>query len=51
MKLGPVIKIDKKNQKLSKKNYYDVSSANYDVIIFFRFIANLEQSRSRIPDA
>ena len=49
MKLGPVIKIDKENQKLSKKKL--IMTANYNGIIFFQFIANLEQSGSRIPDA
>ena len=43
MKLGPVTKLDKKNTKTSKKNYDDVVSANFDVIVIFRVIVDLEQ--------
>ena len=49
MKLGPVTKLDKGNNK-RQKNIDDVMSENCDVIVFFGFMANLEQSGSRIPD-
>ena len=48
MKLGPVTKLDKTT---SKKLDDDVLSANYDAIVIFRFMANLERFRSRISDA
>ena len=48
MKLGPVTKLDKTT---SKKLDDDVLSANYDAIVIFRFMSNLEQFRSRISDA
>ena len=51
MKPGPVTKLGKRNKKPSKKIDNDVMSANCDVIIIFRFIFNLGQSESRIPDA
>ena len=35
MKLGPVIKLDKRNKKTSKKFDDDVMSKNYDVIVIF----------------
>ena len=44
MKLGPVTKLDKRNTVRSKK-----FSESCDVIVIF--VANLEQSGSRIPDA
>ena len=48
MKFGPVTKIDKRNTVRSKKfDELDVKTS----LSFFRFIANLEQSGSRIPDA
>ena len=50
MKLGPVIKLYKRNKTTSKSDD-DVMSANCGVIVFFEFMANLEQSGSRIPDA
>ena len=34
-----------------KKFDDDIKSANRDVIVTFPFMANLEQSGSRIPDA
>ena len=43
MKVGPVAKIDKKNN--------DTISENCDVIAIFQFMANLEQSGNQIPDA
>ena len=51
MKLGPVTKLDKRNTATSKKLDDDVLSANYDAIVIFRFMANLERFRSRISDA
>ena len=51
MKLGPVTKLDKRNTATLKKLDDDVLSANYDAIVIFRFMANLEQFRSRISDA
>ena len=51
MKLGPVTKIDKRNKTVLKK----LTMASYQQIVMplssFQFFANLEQSRSRIPDA
>ena len=49
MKLGPVTKLDKRSQTTSKKM---MTSCRQIVtsLSFFRLIANLEQSRSRIPD-
>ena len=51
MKLGPVTKTDKKNKAMSEKFDEDVRLANCDVIVIFQFMANLEQSGSRTPDA
>ena len=51
MKLGPVTKLDKRNTATSKKLDDDVLSANYDAIVIFQFMANLEQFRSRISHA
>ena len=51
MKLGPVTKLDKKNKMTPKKFGDDVISTNCEVIVIFRFLANLEQSGSRVPDA
>ena len=50
MKLGPVTKLDKRNTLMLKKFDNDGRSANWDVI-FFLFIANLEPSGGRIPNA
>ena len=50
MELRPVSRLDKRNKTTSKKKLNDeVISKNCDVIVIFT-IANLEQSRSRIPD-
>ena len=35
MKLGPVIKIDKRNKATPKKFFYDVMSENCDAIVIF----------------
>ena len=51
MKLGPVTKLDKKNNTTSKTFGDDAMSENCDVIPIFQFMANLEQSGSRIPVA
>ena len=50
MKLVPVTKLYKKNTASLKKIDDDVLSAYCDVILIFRFMANLEQSGSRILD-
>ena len=51
MKLGAVTKLHKRNKTQSEK----MTMAPYQNIMtslsFFRFMANLEQSGSRIPDA
>ena len=52
MKLGAVTKLDKRNTATSKKIDGDAMSSNFDVIVFFfLFMAHLQQSGSRIPDA
>ena len=51
MKLGSVTELDKRNKTRSKKFDDDVMSADCDVIVIFRFMANLGQSGSRIPEA
>ena len=48
MKLRPVNKIDKKKKKQRDD---DFMSENCETLSFFQFTANLEQCRSRIPDA
>ena len=50
MKLGPVTKIDKRNKATSKKIVDDVCRKIVTSLLFFRFIVNLGQSGSRIPD-
>ena len=49
MKLGPVPKLDKTNKIISKSFDDDVIQQNVSSLWFFRFIANLGPSRSRIP--
>ena len=51
MKLGPVTQLDKRNKTTSKK--LTITSCRQTVVSlsYFRFMANLEQSRSRIPDS
>ena len=51
MELAPISKLDKKNTATSKNFDDDVMSVNCDVIVIFRFMVNLEQTGSRIPDA
>ena len=50
MKLASVSKLDERKTATSKK-LGKTSCQNYDVIVIFEFLANLEQSRSRISDA
>ena len=50
MIFGPVAKPDKRNKTTSKTFDVDVMSKNYDVIVISQFLANLEQSGSRISD-
>ena len=53
MNLGPVTKFDKRNKTTSKKFDDDVIPENCDVkivIVISGFLANLEQSGSRIPN-
>ena len=51
MKLGPVTKLGKRNKITLKKVDDDVMSANCDVIVLFKFRANLGESGSRLSDA
>ena len=51
MKLRPVTKLGERNTATTNKFDDDVMSANCDGIVIFLFMANLEQSGSRIPDA
>ena len=51
MKSGAVTKTVKRNTTMPKKIDHDFMSANYDVIDTFPIYGNLEQFRSRIPDA
>ena len=51
MKPGPVTKLDKRNKITSKQFDDDIISANCDTTVIFQFMANLELSGSRIPDA
>ena len=50
MNLGPITKLDKRNKTTSKKLDDDFMSVNCDFIVIFQFMANSEQSGSRIPD-
>ena len=50
MKPGPVTKIDKRKKVLSKTFDADFMSENMTSLLFFRFMANLEQSGSGIPN-
>ena len=51
MKLGPVTKFDKKNKTTSKNLTMTLCRPIVTSLSLFRFMANLEQSGSRIPDA
>ena len=48
-KFGPVTKLDKRNKRTSKKLTMTPFRQIVISLSFFRFMANLEQSRSRIP--
>ena len=50
MKLGPVRKIDNRNKTTLKKTDNDVISQNVMSLLFFQFMANLEQFGSQIQD-
>ena len=50
MKLGPVTKFDKTDKTTLKNSDVNVMLENCDVIFFFGFLVNLEQSGGRIPD-
>ena len=50
MKLGPLPKFYKRNKITSKTFDDDVMSKIVTSLSFFQFMANLELSRSRIPD-
>ena len=51
MKLGPATKFDKRNKTTSKKFDDGIMSANFNVIILFQFMANMELSGTQILDA
>ena len=44
------MKLDKGNKTTSKKIDHDVMSKDFDTIVIFQLMANLEQCGSRIPD-
>ena len=50
MKLGAETELNKKNKTTSKKIDDEIMSANFEAIIIFLIYANLEQSRSWIPN-
>ena len=51
MKLASVIKLDKRNKTTSKKLMMTSCQQTVTSFSFFEFMANLEPSRRRIPDA
>ena len=51
MKVRPVTKPDKRNMATLIKVNDNFMSRNCDVIVFFRFMPNLQPSGSGIPDA
>ena len=51
MKLGPVTKLDKSNKRTSEKLMMALCRQIAASLLFFQFMANLEQTGSRIPDA
>ena len=51
MKLGPLSKLGKRNTMTLRTFDNDFMTTNYDAISFWRFMANLHQSRNGIPDA
>ena len=50
MKLGPVTKLEKRNKSTSKNVTIASCQKFVTTLSFFRFMANLEQSGSRIPE-
>ena len=50
IKLGQITKLEKRNKTTSRKFDVGVMSEYCDVIVFFRFLDNLEQPGGRIPD-
>ena len=51
MKLPPVTKLNKRKKNASKKFSDDLALENCYGIVFFQFMANLEQSGNQIPKA
>ena len=51
MKLGPETKRDKRNKIMPKKLTMMSCQQIMNLLLFFQFIADLEQPRSWIPDA
>ena len=52
MKFGPVTKLDKRNKTISKKKLTMMPyRKTVTSLSFFQFMANLDQSGNRIPDA
>ena len=51
IKLGPVTKLDTRKPVASRQSHDYVIWTNYDVIVIFSIMADLEQSESQIPDA
>ena len=49
MKLPPVTKLNKRKKNASKKFSDDLALENCYGIVFFQFMANLEQSGNQIP--
>ena len=50
IKLGLVTKLDKRSKAISKNLMMTSNQKNVTPLSFFRFMANLELSESRIPD-
>ena len=50
IKLGLVTKLDKRSKAISKNLMMTSYQKNVTPLSFFRFMANLELSGSRIPD-
>ena len=51
MKLQPATKLDTRNKTISKKLMMTSCRRNAISLSFFQFLANLEPSVNRIPDA
>ena len=50
MNLGPLTKLDKRNETTSKRLTWTSCQKTVTSLLFFRFLANLEHSRGWIPD-